>query len=146
MCVCECVWGWVGGACREMKARKEIVRAWQRRWQLSASVFDRPGIPHKPGTSHMPTIPMHMCTMDHTAYIILTTATVVLSLLHSTETKILDLKLKLKVKKYIYIDESVLNWFPAHLGYKIPAYIPKWMCKFFMTHQRQSVSLPKIVL
>lgn len=55
--VCVCVWM----RDREMKAWEELVRSWHRRWQLSAAAFHRPGIPHTPATSYMPTIPVCAC-------------------------------------------------------------------------------------
>lgn len=53
----ECVWV----RDREMKAWEEMVRFWHRRWQLSAAAFHRAGIPHKPATLYIPTIPVCAC-------------------------------------------------------------------------------------
>lgn len=55
----------------------------------------------------MSTIPMHMCTMDHSAYIILTTATVVLRVVVESAAQHRDKNLGFEIETSI--EESALN-------------------------------------
>lgn len=133
MCVNLCVCVWMKD--REMKAWKEIVRSWHTRWQLSAAVFHRPGIPHTPATLYMPTIPVFMCTwiilptlfgpLQHLCYII---CFLLASSAAQHEMKIFNLK---KIRKPLNCQgDNVLNRFLASWGIKllevikIPEYNP----------------------